>query len=163
MKIPALFSLLIMMSCNALAVGWNYSSSNDPMSSKPIVLASIESDNSLNLGYPYQGENRGRLLIRQHPKHGLDVILTISKGQLMCDNHRGCGALIRFDDGKAMRFNGGESADMDRTTMFVLERKRFIDSARKARQIKVQVTIYEAGEQVLEFSTNQLLDWKSKK
>lgn len=162
MKILAAITLLAAIHASAWADGWDYSNSTDPMTGKPISTARLASYNTLNLDFPYKGENRGRLLVRRHPTHGLDVIFTIDKGQLMCDSYRGCSATLRFDDGKPMTFRGGESADYDKTVMFLLDRRRFVEAARKAKLIRVQVTIYQAGDQVLEFNSSPPLSFATK-
>lgn len=150
-------------SAPALISSWVYRSQEDKMSGKTSKSASIESDNSLDLPFPYSGTNHARLHVRQHPTHGLDVILSIDKGQILCTSYSGCPIKVRFDNGPASSFEGSPSADHDSTVVFFGSPKKFIAQASKAKRILVQVNMYQAGAPVLEFSSQLPLAWDAKK
>lgn len=153
----------VLLACSAVSADWQYTEDTDAMTSKRSIQASLESNNSLNLGFPYGGKNNGYLHVRQHPKYGLDVILNVDKGQILCNNYQGCDIMVRFDDKPPMRFAGTEPADNSSDTVFVQGAKRFIAEASKARRILVQVTMYKNGAPTLEFFSSKPLDWKPKK
>lgn len=155
-----LFAIAALTVCAAAhAAGWEYSESTDKMSGKKSVKAVVVSDNSLNLGFPYAGENRASLLVRNHAQHGIGVVLHIAKGQLLCSDYSGCSINVRFDDRPQMKFSGAPSADHDSTTMFFNNEKRFIAEAIKAKKILIQPSVYQNGEPILEFTVPQPLEW----
>lgn len=142
---------------------WKYDESTEKMSGKTQKNAVIESNNSLSLGFPYAGLNHGTLIVRQHPGYGLDVILQVQKGQILCSSYGGCPIQVKFDDAAPMRFGGSPSADHDSTTIFFDGNNKFISNALKAKKILVQVNMYQAGAPILEFSTTESLKWEINK
>ena len=140
---------------------WRYDESTDKMTGKSSKSASITSDNSLSLSFPYSGKNHAFLTVRQHPQYGLDVILQIQQGQILCSSYGGCPIQVKFDDAPPIRFNGVPSADHDSTTIFFQGANKFINQAAKAKKILVQANLYQAGAPVLEFSTKESLVWKT--
>lgn len=153
-----LFALLL-LPLLAQAAQWRYQNYTDKMTGKTASEAVVVSDNSLSLSSPYSGRNHGAIVVRRHPKYGVDVLVTVDKGQLLCRPHGQCVILIRFDDGKPQRFTVVEPADYSSETLFLTNRSRFIAQAKKARRILVQVPMYQEGEQVLEFLVPVELVW----
>lgn len=141
---------------------WRYHDEKDPMTGKTASNATIESDNSLSLNFPYQGRNKGTLHVRKHPQYGTDVLLQIDKGQLLCHSYDPCTIKVRFDDKPAINFQGTPPADHDSTVAFLSPAGKFIALAKKSTQILVQATIYQAGNQVLTFKSPVELIWTSK-
>lgn len=146
----------------ASASAWTYQVDVDKMTNKKTSYALAQSTSSLNLGFPYQGRNMGLLTVRQHPQYGLDVIFSVDKGQLTCSSYSSCEVLVKFDDGKPVRFSGTEPADNSSDTIFLDNKKRFIDAAKKAKKILVQVQFFQQGTHVLEFSVPGSLVWPPK-
>lgn len=142
---------------------WKFTTDTDRMTSKVTSTAQLSSENSLDLSFPYKGRNMGRLTVRQHPRYGLQVILDVEKGQVLCNSFNGCPVLIRFDDKPPHTFNGGESADNNPTIVFILDAKAFIAQASKAHQILVQVNFFQNGAQTLEFRPTRPLAWPATK
>lgn len=157
------FAIVLLAVCAATQAEWRYSENEDQMSGKRITHAQLESNNSLKLEFPYAGTNYGRIYVRQHPKHGRNVLVTIDKGQILCNSYQGCSASIRFDDKPPMKFSASESGDHDSKVIFLNDAKRFIDAASKAKKVLVQVTIYQSGDQVLEFYSAAPLSWTPRK
>lgn len=151
--------LLLSTPLGAFAGSWEYDSSVDKMTGKDSKSASVRSDNSLRLAFPYSGENRGLLVVRSHPKYGTDVIVQIDKGQLMCRSYEPCAVMVKFDNAKPVRFSGYPPADHDSAVTFLEPTSKFIAQAAKAKKILVQLTLYQGGDQVLEFSTPAALVW----
>lgn len=155
-------STLLLMSITASASAWTYQTDVDKMTNKKTSYALVQSTNSLALAFPYQGRNLGQLTVRQHPQYGLDVFFSVDKGQLMCSSYSGCDVMVKFDDGKPIRFSGTEPADNSSETIFLNSEKRFIDAAKKAKKILVQVQFYQQGNHVLEFDVPASLVWPPK-
>jgi hypothetical protein len=55
------------------AAKWSYYSTTDPMASRPSRTASIQSENTVNFDFPYQGPQHAILTLRNHPSYGRDV------------------------------------------------------------------------------------------
>ena len=151
-----------MLIASGAYANWGYSEDTDRMTSKNTTAAAIRSSNSLRLDFPYKGENYGQITVRQHPKHGLDVIISIDKGQILCSSYSGCPVEIRFDDKPAIRFSGTGPADNSSDTVFLSNAPRFISEAKKAKRILVSMNIYKSGAPLLEFSTTAPLQWGKK-
>lgn len=156
------FTVVLLCITSAANAGWEYSESTDRMTSKTVTFAKIQSDNSLRLDFPYKGDNFGKIIVRQHPKDGLDVMIKIDKGQILCRSYSGCPVEIRFDDKPAMRFSGTEPADNSSETIFLNNAPRFISEAKKARRVLVSMNIYQSGAPVLEFNSTTPLEWGKK-
>ena len=146
--------------CAAQAAQWRYEDDVDQMSGKKASFASVQSDNSLNLAFPYNGENRGRLTVRRHPKYGIDVVVSVEKGQILCPTYNGCAVMVRFDINKPERFSAVGPADHSSESVFLINKARFISAAKKSKRILVQIPMFHQGEQVLEFSVPVELAWK---
>lgn len=58
-----------------------------------------------------------------------------------------------------MTFSASEPEDLSSTTVFLRNAKKFIDQAKKTKSIKIQMNIYQAGSEVLEFESAIPLVW----
>jgi hypothetical protein len=152
--------VLFFWTCFGWAGQWRYSDETDKMTGKKASYAMIESDNTLSLSWPYGGVNKARLYVRKHPSHGLDVFMTIDKGQILCRSYDPCRVVVRFGEEKPRNFSGLGSADHSADIVFLQPESAFIAAARKHKKILVQVPMYQAGEQVLEFTSPVELVWK---
>jgi hypothetical protein len=97
---------------------WNYAEYDDEMGRGKVYQASIESTNTISLDSPYDGEQHGTLLIRDHPEYGKDVILTIERGQLL-DSDFNSKVVVRFDGDKPMSFPSVRPADLSSDALFL--------------------------------------------
>lgn len=134
-----------------LAAKWRYRVDADPMTSKKARYASIDSENTLNFDFPYQGEQHGTLILRDHPIHGRDVMITIDKGQILCQSYEDCTVRVRFDEGSPQSWNAAGSADNRSTVIFLRNEGGFIQRLRAAKVVRIQIPIYQEGEPMLEF------------
>jgi hypothetical protein len=157
------FSFALMLSATASALTWEYEQQTDKMDGSLTKFAKVVSDNSMALASPYSGENRARLVIRQRKSDGLNVIFVIQKGQLICGYGSSCSVMVRFDDAQPARFGASKPSDGSSNSLFINSERRFVDLAKKAKQIKVAATVYQAGTQVLEFSMPTPLTWEAPK
>jgi len=140
---------------------WRYVNPTDAISGKSYRLAQVKSVNSLALDYPYRGANFGTLSVRQHPQFGLDVIVSVEKGQILCpgDDYWTCVFMIRFDEGEPERFTAKKAADGSSTVVFAAYPKWALQKLRAAKKITVQLLMYQSGNQVLTFEVEEPLDW----
>lgn len=140
---------------------WRYFDPTDTITGKTYRVAQITSDNSLSLDFPYNGANYGTLTVRQHPQYGLDVIVTVGKGQILCrgSSHGRCVFKIRFDDGEVEDFTALKAADGSSTTVFSAYPKWAVNKLVNAKRITVQMLMYKAGNQTLTFTVAEPLKW----
>ena len=154
-----LWAVGLMLAASHANAVWVYSEDSDKMTSKQTSTATIKSANSLQLDFPYKGANYGEITVRQHPSYGLDVIISIDKGQILCRSYDNCPIEIRFDEKPPIRFSGNGAADNSSNVVFVSNEQRFISAAKTAKRILVRMNIYQAGAPVLEFNTPFPLVW----
>lgn len=134
-----------------LAAKWRYRVDTDPMTSKKARYASINSENTLNFDFPYQGEQQGTLILRDHPTHGRDVMVTIDRGQILCPSYQDCRVRVRFDEGSPQRWSAAGPADNSTTVIFLRNEGGFIQRLRAAKVVRIQIPVYQEGEPMLEF------------
>ena len=130
---------------------WSYFSSDDPMASRPSHTASIQSENTVQFDFPYQGAQHATLTLRNHPSYGRDVFLTIERGQILCLSFEDCSIRVRFDEGPAERWSGSGSSDNSSTIVFIRGYSRFMERMKRAKVVRVQIPVYEEGSPTFEF------------
>jgi hypothetical protein len=132
---------------------WQYHQSVDKMTSKSTKFAEIISNESLNLGFPYDGVNYGRLTLRN--KNGLNIYLSIDKGQISggYDNNF---ITVRFDEEKAIKFSYSESQDGSSDLIFIDNELKFLSKLKKSKKVLIALPLYHEGNQILEFNTIDL-------
>lgn len=138
---------------------WRYGTHKDEMTQKEILTAEIDSTNMLSFGFPYAGSQRATLELRKHPRWGLDVILQVERGQFLCNSYDGCSVNVRFGNGKPQRFAATEPSDNSTTYIFISDYSKFMSQLRKVNEVVIEASFYQAGNQSMKFST-QDLDWK---
>jgi hypothetical protein len=133
---------------------WSYDTSSEGMSGKSVRTAWVYSANTINLGFPYQGEQRAKLLFRRHPRWGNDVILQIEQGQILCHSFDDCYVAVRFDDEKLQRYDGNPPSDNSSESVFIPAFGTFMKKLPNSKTVKVEIQIYQAGNQVFEFDVS---------
>ncbi|MFC5373663.1 superinfection immunity protein [Brevundimonas faecalis] len=99
------------------------------------------------------------LCIRQSSEHGLDAYITLNgRGQIDCWINPDCRIKARFDDDPAQSFSGNSSERMEPNIAFIANAERFVRHVKSADVTRLQMSIYAAGEPVLEFNTAGL-EW----
>ncbi len=136
---------------------WSYGSSDDPMTSKKIKFAEVSSENTVEFGFPYTGQQVGKLIIRNHPAHGVEVMFVIGNGQVLCNSYSGCNIQIRFDDKKAENWKAIGPADNSNKILFISNDKAFIKKLSSTKVVRLKVPFYQEGEPVFEFHIGGLM------
>ena len=139
---------------------WRYQTHTDTLSGKDYKVATLRSDNSMSLRFPYQGINYGHLVVRQHPQYGFDVYFKIDKGQILCRSYSGCVHRIRFDEGEVENFTASGPADNSSTAIFSRYPKWALEKLKTANKIIVRVTMHNEGDQTLVFTVDDPLKWE---
>jgi hypothetical protein len=123
------------------------------MSGKKTYTAYIRSENTLNLDFPYQGEQHGTLIIRKSARNGNDVFVTIEQGQIMCSTYE-CPVRIRFDDSAPATYTGTEPADNSSETVFLPY--SVVRKIQSSKRVRVEFNLFHNGVGMLEFNVKGL-------
>ena len=135
------------------AGGWEYSTETDEMTDKRVTWAKVTSSNSLSLKFPYQGKNEADLFIKRTEGASTYVLIRLKKGQILK-----YPALVRFDEDEAIEL-ASFPLENDPTVAALGGPTIFIDHAKTAKAIRVQLWFYQDGKQVLRFETPTPLKW----
>jgi hypothetical protein len=145
---------------SAAATGsrWQYSDDRDPMTDRLTRLACTTSSNKVQQDFPYDDVN-AEMCLRQSPRHGLDVYVRLKgDGQILCRSYRNCTVKVRFDDGAVQSFSAADAADGSSNIIFITNVQRFAAAVKDAEKTRIELTLYQAGVQPVEFETADL-EW----
>jgi len=120
---------------------WSYRESTDKMTSKPVKFASVDSDNTLDFDFPYQGGSTGTLTIRRKDNKN-EVMLFISKGQFSGNALGNRFVRLRFDEKPAINVGFDEPSDNSSTLIFLNSEEKIINELKKASVLKVEAEFY---------------------
>jgi TonB family protein len=136
---------------------WEYSEKKFGVDEVLNKFAVVKSTTSLNLEFPYQGQNSARLTIRTTSK-GSDIIFGINKGQLIC--YQSCLVKIKIDDKPSRSINMVRSADSGVTNIIFVsspsEVKNLTRELSTAKKLALEMPIYKAMNTVVEFDVSGL-------
>jgi len=133
---------------------WRYDVTEEKMTGGKRRTASVESNNTVEFGFPYNGMQNGHLTLRTDSQHGKDILFRIEKGQILCTSYGGCSIQVRFDDGKPVTYSASGAADHSSTLIFLDDYNRFLNGMRKAKRVRLAVNIYQQGAPVFEFDVS---------
>ena len=134
---------------------WDYSSEKDEMRGAETRYAQLEASNTIDLDFRY-GEQRGRILVRQSPKFGFDVLVGVPKGQIMCSRLSNSHISVKFDDGPIQRFGCTDASDGSDNMVFIEGAKAFLTKLKKSKKAVIEVEFYQNGMQQMTFNTANL-------
>lgn len=137
---------------------WSYHTSEDAVRGKTTYFADVSSSNQIQQGPPY-GSSGLKLQLRKSPAYGIDAILILDSGQIVCRSYEGCSATYSIDGGRPQRINLNTPADYSSDAVFIEGARGFINKLKKAKRLVVELDIYQAGRPQFEFSVEGL-DWK---
>jgi len=133
---------------------WQYSEEIDKMTSAKNYFATIESNNTIDFEFPYDGGSTGSITVRNMEKTN-DVLIGISKGQFNSHSD-GITVKARFDDKKPMTFTCLEPSSGSSETLFIENTKKFITQMKSAKKVIIQAEFYDSGPREMEFDTKDL-------
>jgi hypothetical protein len=156
----SIFTFIASISLSLNALAWNYKNKTDPMNNSAYAVASLRSKNSLNLSFPYSGKNHGYINFIAPENQNNLVIVGVDKGQILCNEP--CMFGFRFDNSDTIFLYAKRASDGS-SNYVVLERPDlFLDWAKDAKKIRVQLDFYQGGSPVLDFTTNKPLNLTKK-
>lgn len=133
---------------------WRYDVAEQQMTGGKRTTATVDSTNTVDFGFPYNGSQNARLTLRTDPQYGKDVIFGLEKGQILCSSYEGCAVQVRFDEEKPVNFAATAAADHSSNIVFIDDYPRFLAKMRKAKRVRLSVNIYQQGRPVFEFDVS---------
>lgn len=129
---------------------WERREAVDDLTRRAVSMLSVDSEEVLRLSFPYEGAQRARLIVRDHPRSGSEVFLTIERGQILCYVYE-CRVDVVFDDGNPVRWAGAPASSGNGTTVFLRRTERFLARLRRATTVRIAVTMYRDGSRTFTF------------
>lgn len=146
-----------------IAKTWNFTIDKDPMSDTNNIWASIRSDNYVIQDFPYEGSTYAKITVRYMKKYGYDVIIEITKGQINGRSYYNTDYITaRFDEGTPQKYFFNEAADGSSTMVFLRRSSDFIKKCKLAKDIKIDLPLYQGGRPMFSFHVDEPLVWREK-
>ena len=130
---------------------WYYHTWKDDATGKNYKVASVESENRINLDFPYSEKQHAHLKLRKHPRWGFDAYLSIDQGQILCDSYSNTTVIARADNGPIKSYRCGSPADHSSDTVFIKDFQGLETQIKGANKMYVTVSIYQEGSRTFEF------------
>lgn len=134
---------------------WTYDEDVDQMRGDSSYYAMLDGTNTLDLDFPY-GEQEGRLIIRQSPKFGFDILVGVESGQILCNSYSNSYLNVKFDDGPIKRYTCNDASDGTSNMVFIEGARGFLAELKKSEQMIVEAEFFHNGVQQLTFDTTNL-------
>ena len=131
---------------------WKYQITNDELTDKPTYVAWAQSLNRVSFNFPYEGAQRGKLVLRTHPQYGKDLILRVDRGQMLVRSYEDTTVKVVFDSGSPITFKVAGPADHGSTSLFFRDYHGFVKKMLAAKKLKISVPFYQQGDVVFEFN-----------
>lgn len=128
---------------------WEYETMELPMGGF-MKFATILSANTLEFDFPYSGPQRGALTLREQNGE-VETILQIEKGQIQCNSYSPCQVLVRLNEESAQQYEAFGPSDNSSTSVFI-NSKKLPDQIAQAQRVRIQISVFQQGEPVLEFN-----------
>lgn len=95
-------------------------------------------------------------------KYGYDVIIVISKGQIHGSRFNGDNYITaRFDEGAPKKYYFNEAADGSSDRVFLTNKSDFIKRCKQAKDIKIDIPIFQSGRPAFTFHVDEPLVWRN--
>jgi len=137
---------------------WSYKDQTDKWTGIITHSAIVVAKDFLNLKFPYNGENNMAALFLREMRGKTAVQLFVSKGQFNTGND-GQIINVRFDSNKRESYKCDKPDDGPPTSLFIVDKKKFIEKLKKSKTLVIEAGFYENGNQIMEFNVAGLI-WK---
>lgn len=132
------------------ARAWERREGVDELTGRPIISNVARSQEEFELDFPYQGRQRARLTLREHPRFGNDVMLSVDRGQILCHSSR-CTVDVVFGGGDPIRWRADPSDSGSSEVVFLSQHDRFVRELRRAPEVRIALTFYRSGARTFTF------------
>ena len=133
---------------------WVYSQGEDPMGRGQYKIAQVESLNTINFSFPYQGAQHASFKLQKGGRGGPSAWLQLEHANFISS----APIYARFDGGEPQRFSVAQTSDYktDRVGFDGEGYNRFMKQLRRARKLRIEATFYQQGTRVFEFEVHGL-------
>ena len=132
---------------------WRYNAYTDDATGKTAKQASLTSENTIDLEFPYSGAQYGTLVLRKHPRYGYDAYLKIREGQILCNSYSNDTVLLRSNRSPATAFSCGSASDYSSDVVFIRNFSRVEQFVKGTRELFVTINLYGNGNQTFRFKS----------
>jgi hypothetical protein len=133
---------------------WKYDQDVDSMRNEKTKYAGLFSNNSIDMGFPYNNTTMQLTLRNKGNGKDIDVIFT-TKSQFKC--HYGeCSLDVKFDDGKIEKWSYSSSNDGSTNNIFINNSKKFIEKVKNSKELTVEAIMFHYGSAQFNFTTKNL-------
>lgn len=126
---------------------WVFEVGSDPMTGASGYSSSIWSRTSVQLAYPYNGDQKLTLRVGKAPKGVSYAAVAIQRGQFSC---YGCDVRVKFDDNSPTIFTGESSVEVS-GVMYLKGASRFIENLRNSKKVTIEVPFFDNPRKAVEF------------
>ena len=142
-------------------VTWDFTIVKDEIYDTNNIWAEIKSDNYISQRFPYEGYTYATISVRYMKKYGYDVIIVISKGQIHGNRFNGDNYITaKFDEGTPKKYYFNEAADGSSDRVFLNSKSDFIKRCKQAKDIKIDIPLFQAGRPTFTFHVDEPLVWR---
>lgn len=152
----------IPLSLSAYAGDWEYSQNHDEMRGTTSYYANLDSTNSIDLLSPYSGGSKLIIAVDSNDDNLIkNAGLILSKGMINCNKGESCKINVKFDNGEIQELYTSLLND-DYNVLGISSPKSFIQSAKIAKSLIIEVPLYKNGKKQFKFNLPEL-KWKTEK
>jgi hypothetical protein len=157
---PKAIALITATPAPQQSLSWQYTHDEDQMRNVATDTATIQSVNTLDLGFPYDS-NPGFLSVAHtaaNTFHPFIVELKVD-GQFdltVCDGPYGCDLIIKFDDGPIRHFIFHEADGHPAGILIAYDDPELVPAIRSASKMWIEATYFQNGRRQLEFDVQGL-------
>jgi hypothetical protein len=143
---------------NDLEENWLYGESEkDKMDNSSFKFAEIESINTEELEFPYNGGTKLKLLLRKgFRNNGNEVILIVNKGQFKSNFNEEEIVRIKFDSQKPISYGFNNENSGETKTIFLHNPNSIIKNLKTSKNVIIEVEFYSDGLKQFEFNVDNL-------
>ncbi len=139
---------------------WEYESSKDEMRDIEKQYASINSINTVDFDFPYDGGSTLQIVLRRDVGKPTEVLFTISKGHLTCNTFTDdCYASVKIDNSAIDEISLVGTSDYSSEVLFIeseKDSKQFVQKLLKAKNVIVELPFYQEGRKQFKFNVEGL-------
>jgi hypothetical protein len=134
---------------------WAYSEDVDKMTSEKKYFGICNSTNEVEFEFPYQGGSNLSITIRNQNNKN-EVLVSISKGQIMTSILGEKYFRAKFDDNKPVYFAYNSASDGSADVVFVENVTKFISLLKSSKKLIIELEFFNAGNKLFDFSVEGL-------
>lgn len=124
---------------------WRYSEDVDAMRNEKTSFAQLKSENEAEFDFPYNGGSSAYIEVRRRPEDGLQVLVSVDKGQFMCNSFSGTTVNIKYDNGPVQKVGCTDTSSGNSDTIFLRTPARVLANLKAAKTVIIEPEFYQSG------------------